>query len=66
MEAGVKNVEELDSLVLKIKDKIGECQSEFQLLDQCLTDLDDQREQAKGCIEETFQSYKQLLEKRKV
>jgi len=61
----LKMISELELLTRKLKDKISECKSEFQLLDQYLSDLDEQREQSKSLIEDTFHSYRQVLEKRK-
>lgn len=65
-DAEPKSIDELGCLIRKTKDKINECQSEFQLLDQYLADLEEQKEQSRGLIEETFHSYKTILERRKV
>lgn len=65
-DAESKNVEELNLLVLKAKEKIKECNGELtQTLDQYLLNLQEQYVQSKGFIEETNKSYKEVIEKRK-
>jgi hypothetical protein len=65
-EVELRNVDELDSMLRKAKDNACFCQSEFQTLDQCSADLHEQFEASRGFINETFESYKMLLEKRRV
>ena len=66
-DAEAKNVTELEMLVLKAKEKIVECHGDLsQTLDQYLFDLQEQLEQSRTLIEQTHQSYKAVLEKRKV
>ena len=66
-DAEAKNVNELELLALKAKEKIVECHGDLsQTLDQYLFDLQEQLEQSRTLIEETHQSYKAVLEKRKV
>ena len=64
--AEAKNVRDLENYVSKAKEKITECQEEFPLVDQYLSDLQEQLESSRGQIEETYQSYRSLLEKRRV
>jgi len=64
-EAEIKNIEELGSLIGKTKNKIEECQGDFQLLEQYSADLEDQKKQSKEAIEETYRLYANILEKRK-
>lgn len=61
-----KNVEELEVLMMRAKEKINECSNEFsQTLDKYLSDLQEQSEQSKEAVNETHQSYKRILAKRK-
>ncbi|XP_059482951.1 tripartite motif-containing protein 2-like isoform X2 [Neocloeon triangulifer] len=54
---------ELQDLVTKSKENISKCEETSALLSNALSELENQRENAKSLIEETFQSYKALLEK---
>lgn len=58
LDAESRNLEELDAYMKKAKENISFCQSEFQTLDQYLADLQEQLENSKGAIEETYQTYK--------
>ena len=58
--------EELLMLVAKGREKLEKAQSESQAVENALTELQDQTDNAKGLINETFQSYKSLLEKIRV
>lgn len=64
-EVESKTIDELEVIVAKAKVKIDMCQSEFQSLDQCLSSLQEQAETSKGLIEETYNSYKAILEAKK-
>ncbi|CAB3368892.1 Hypothetical predicted protein [Cloeon dipterum] len=54
---------ELEDLVLKTKMKLAGFDETNAQLSNALSELENQRENAKSLIEETFQSYKALLEK---
>ena len=58
--------EELKTLISECKSKINFCQEATTMLENALSDLQTQRDNAKGLIQETFQSYKAVLEKKKV
>ena len=60
-----KTLDELELIVAKAKEKIDACQSEFHVLDQYLGSLQEQAETSKGLIEETYNSYKAVLEKKR-
>jgi hypothetical protein len=64
-EAEQRNIDELISYIKRARESITNCHCEFQALDQYLTDLQDQTEQSKQQIEETHQTFKMLLDKRK-
>ena len=66
IEAESKIIEELEQLSKQVKEKVKECQGEFGRLDQYLSELQEQLEQSRGFIEESFQSFKAILEKRRV
>jgi len=46
---------ELEDLVSKSKDKIAQCEETSSQLSNALSELENQRENAKSLIEETFQ-----------
>jgi tripartite motif-containing protein 2/3 len=46
---------ELKNLVTKSKEKIADCEESSGLLSNALSELENQRENAKSLIEETFQ-----------
>ncbi|KAK2170524.1 hypothetical protein LSH36_2g03012 [Paralvinella palmiformis] len=58
------HVKELASLVNESKTKMNLCNEATSSLDGSLRDLQMQRDNARGLIQETFQSYKAVLEKR--
>ena len=60
------HVKELASLVNESKTKMNLCNEATSSLDGSLRDLQMQRDNARGLIQETFQSYKAVLEKRQV
>ena len=64
--AEMKNINQLQFLVDEAKNKVGFCQNQYTTLDNYLADLQDQLEATRGNIEETYQSYKAILEKRRV
>lgn len=61
-----KNIKELDILIRNVKENINYYNNEYQLVDQHLNDLQEQLENSKSLIEETYQSYKAIIENRKV
>jgi tripartite motif-containing protein 2/3 len=65
-DAEVKNLNELQILINEAKDKIDYCQSQYMKLENYLADLEEQNENTRGYIEETYQSYRALIEKRRV
>ena len=54
------------SLVTESKSKVASCEEASVTLQNALGELQSQRDNAKDLINETFQSYKAVLEKRKV
>jgi tripartite motif-containing protein 2/3 len=62
----MKNFEHLDILVNEAKNKLKYCQEQYTTLDGHLADLQEQLESSRGNIDETYQSYKAILEKRRV
>ena len=54
------------SLVTESKSKVVSCEEATATLQNALGELQSQRDNAKDLINETFQSYKAVLEKRKV
>ena len=56
----------IKGLVREAKEKIVFCEETTSNLENLLSELQMQRDNAKGLIDETFQSYKAILEKRKV
>jgi tripartite motif-containing protein 2/3 len=62
----VKHVEELGAIMRKAKENVNFCNGEYKALDSYLTELQEQLENSRSLIEETFQSYKVILEKKKV
>ena len=57
---------EVNSLLKEAKGKVDYCEQASSNLENSLTDLQMQRDNARGLIEETFQTYKTILEERKV
>ncbi|KAJ8297904.1 hypothetical protein KUTeg_024435 [Tegillarca granosa] len=60
-----KIVEDLKGLVTECKSKVSLCEESSNSLQNALTELQMQRDNAKGLINETFQSYKAILEKKR-
>jgi hypothetical protein len=56
----------LQKLVTEVKSKTQVCEEASSTLENALSELQMQRDNVQGLIEETFQSYKAMLEKRKV
>ena len=61
-----KQIEDLKVLMEDTKSKIDTCRDTSGNLESLLSDLQQQRDAAQDLIKETFQSYKAILEKRKV
>jgi len=57
-----KSAEELKELVKESRDKIKYCEEATSKLENCLSELQSQRDNARSLIKETFQSYKAILE----
>ena len=57
---------ELKSQVQESRSKIPECNNASDSLERMLSDLQMQRDNAKGMVEESFQSYKAMLDKKRV
>nr|KAG5693723.1 hypothetical protein BaRGS_002106 [Batillaria attramentaria] len=64
-EVETPQTEELKTLLEEGRAKLDKCRETSQALESALSELQEQTDNAKGLIEETFQSYKALLEKRK-
>ncbi|XP_050417219.1 brain tumor protein [Patella vulgata] len=56
---------DLENLVTECQSKLEPCRSAASRAEGALSELQSQQEDAKSLIEETFQSYKAILEKRK-
>jgi len=61
-----KQVDELNSIMSETRQKINACETASVNLESVLSDLQQQRDTAHDLILETFQSYKVVLEKKKV
>ena len=61
-----KQIEQLTAVVAETHSKIQKCESASVSLETVLSDLQQQRDNASDLIKETYQSYKAILEKRKV
>lgn len=61
-----KLTEELNNLLSESKNKIIFCEEASNSLGNALSEMQLQRDNTKGLIQETFQSYKAVLENRKV
>ncbi|KAK7097268.1 hypothetical protein V1264_004274 [Littorina saxatilis] len=59
------HVEELKALAKQGRNKLEKSQEDSQALESALSELQEQTDNAKGLITETFQSYKSILEKLK-
>lgn len=62
----MKHVEELVGVMRKARENVNFCNSEYKTLDNHLAELQEQLENSRSLIAETFQSYKVLLERKKV
>ncbi|KAL1438255.1 hypothetical protein MTO96_048333 [Rhipicephalus appendiculatus] len=63
-EAGTKQREELTALLTESKNHLQSFEESLELLQNGLTDLQQQRDTAKTIIQETFEKYKSFLERR--
>lgn len=63
-EAGSKQKEELQALLAESRGRAETFEESLEQLQNGLTDLQQQRDTAKTAIQETFEKYKSLLEKR--
>ncbi|XP_077519303.1 E3 ubiquitin-protein ligase meiotic P26 [Amblyomma americanum] len=63
-EAGAKQREELQALLTESRNHVQSFEESVEQLQNGLTDLQQQRDTAKTSIQETFEKYKSLLEKR--
>ncbi len=61
-----RHQDELQKLLSEAKEKLTACEEASDVLDSSLRELQMQRDNARGLIQETFHSYKTLLEKRQV
>lgn len=64
-ETEKKLKDELSMMLTESKKKVSVCDEAHQKLESSLNDLQMQRDNAKGLIQETFQSYKAMLEKKR-
>jgi hypothetical protein len=65
VDVETRNIIDLENLLIKAKETINLCQQDYQLVDQYLNDLQEQLETGKQMIDETFQTYRAMLEKRR-
>ena len=65
-ETGEGQREFLEKLVKESRHKIEVCNEASTTLMNSLSDIQMQRDNVKGLIQETFQSYKAILEKKRV
>ncbi|KAI5739680.1 hypothetical protein M8J77_022099 [Diaphorina citri] len=61
-EALIKQKEDLNSLVMESQGKIAQCEQLSNNSDELLSELECEHDNAKGLIDETYQSYKNILE----
>lgn len=57
---------DFDVLITECKSKVSACNEASSSLENSLSDLQMQRDDAKGLIQETFQTYRTVLEIQKV
>ncbi|KAL1459096.1 hypothetical protein WDU94_011104 [Cyamophila willieti] len=62
-EALIKQREELTNLVMESQGKIGQCEQLSNNSDELLSELECEHDNARGLIDETYQTYKNILEK---
>jgi tripartite motif-containing protein 2/3 len=65
VDVETRNIIDLENILIKAKETINVCQTDYQLLDQYLNDLQEQLETGKQMIEETFQTFRAMLEKKR-
>ena len=65
-EVEQQHTDTLQTLVTQGRSKLEKSQEDSQALESALSELQEQTDNAKGLITETFQSYKSLLEKLRV
>lgn len=63
VESDRKHAEELDEIMRDTKSKINTCEDASGRLENLLSDLQQQHDNARDLIKESFQSYKAMLEK---
>ena len=66
VDAEEKQTEELRNLIAESKGKITFCQEASSSLESSLSDLQLQHDNTKGLIEESFQTFKAMLDKKRV
>ena len=59
-------IAEIKELVKKCRGQLSCCDEATQSLEGCLSELQMQRDNARGLIEESYQTYRAMLEKMKV
>ena len=57
---------QLTMQLAKSKAKLPQCHKVCEDFDRLLSELQEQRDNAKGLVEETFQTYKAMLDKKRV
>uniref|UniRef100_A0A8D8RDX7 Tripartite motif-containing protein 45 n=1 Tax=Cacopsylla melanoneura TaxID=428564 RepID=A0A8D8RDX7_9HEMI len=62
-DALIKQREELTNLVMESQGKIGQCEQLSNNSDELLSELECEHDNARGLIDETYQTYKNILEK---
>lgn len=65
-ESDRKHAEDLDEIMKDTKSKLNTCEDASGKLESLLSDLQQQHDNARDLIKESFQSYKAMLEKCKV
>lgn len=61
-----KQREDFQVLITECRSKVSVCDEASSTLENSLSELQMQRDNAKGLVQETFQTYKTILEKQKV
>jgi len=61
-----KLLDELRGIVAETKEKVTSCEAASADLESVLSELQQQRDNARDLIKESYQSYKSMLEKRQV
>ena len=65
VDVETRNIIDLENVLIKAKETINLCQHDYQQIDQYLNDLQEQLETGKQMIDETFQTYRTVLEKKR-